>query len=113
MASSDTSQTSSKRPASSTTTAVSQASSPAGRSTASVAASPQYTRISATASSSLGRLVVLPGLIVLALGSVAPVHDGGDFADHRTPAQAGALRTDLFQPATGEKPAKSAVGHHA
>src|SRR5215467_3323544 len=89
--SSPTSQTSSRRPASSTTATVSQA--PPGVSVGSDAASPQYTRVSATAVL-LRNWSCCQGLMVPGQGSVAPVHDGRDFSDYGPPPQAGGLGTD-------------------
>src|SRR5215467_386407 len=106
--SSPTSQTSSRRPASSTTATVSHT--PPGVPVGSDAANPQYTRMSATAVL-LKNWSCCQGLMVPGQGSVAPVHDGRDFADHRPPAQARGLGADLLCLATCHECAETALGH--
>src|SRR3954467_1831420 len=104
------------------------------RTVSSADARPQYTRTSATASSSSpvrvvrdrpasGRwvrdatdlhrreptscAVVCQGLMVPGEGSVAPVHSGRDLADNRTPTQTCLLCPDFPEPSTAEEPAHS------
>src|SRR5256885_14496650 len=77
------SQTSISRPASSTTATVNQALVELRAAAGGADARPQYTRTSATASSSSPTTVAMPGLMFFFEGSVAPVHVAGDLPDYR------------------------------
>src|SRR4051794_902105 len=81
----------------------------ADRTVSSADARPQYTRTSATASSSSRAAVFGQGLMVPGEGSVAPVHSGRDLADYRAPPQTRLLRPDFTELATTEETAHSAT----
>src|SRR5947209_4709522 len=104
-----TSQTSISRPASSTTAAVNQALVELRAATGGADARPQYTRTSATASSSSRGHVTLPGLMLPGKGSVAPVHDAGDLADYRSPPERCGFCPDFFELSPGEEAPESTL----
>src|SRR2546429_3469270 len=103
------SQTSSSRPASSTTATVNQALVELRAAAGGADARPQYTRTSATASSSSPVHVALPALMLPGKGSVAPVHDAGDLADYRAPAQRRGFCPDFFELPPREETAQPAA----
>lgn len=109
-ASSAISQTCSRRPASSTTADVSVVPAEAVRSAGSAEARPQYTRTSATASSSSRDTgLALPETDAPRSGSVAPVHNRRDLADNGAPTQTCGLCPDFLQPAPTQETTDSAV----
>src|SRR5438034_11565368 len=102
------SQTSSNRPASSTTAAVNHALAELRAAAAGGAdARPQYTLTSATARPPPG-LCRVAGLMLPGKGSVAPVHDAGDLADYRAPAERCGFCPDFLQSPAGEEAAEPA-----
>src|SRR5689334_11911569 len=82
----------------------------AERTESSADARPQYTRTSATASSSSpGVLLCGQGLMFPGNRSVTPVHSSRDLADYRPPAETRLLCPDFLQSATTEETAHTAV----
>src|SRR5581483_1181263 len=100
------SQTSSSRPASSTTAAVNQALAVFRAAAAGGAdASPQYTLTSATASPSSRTVFSRCWTDAPWLASVAPVRNGSDVADYRAPAQRWGFCPNFLEPASGQEAA--------
>src|SRR2546423_1552890 len=104
-----TSQTSISRPASSTTATVNQALVELRAAAGGADARPQYTRTSATASSSSPTSVAMPGLMLPGEGSVAPVHGAGDLADYRAPTERCGFCPDFLELASSEEATQAAT----